>query len=146
MAMVLEGMPRDDAPVGVAIFNVSCRVSYPEDLREEVGVQVKFPVHDFPLVRIDIHDVPMRYRIGAVSAVLGRVLGPLTYKGRTMFGRSELPCGALPLIGIICHPLDRLAVSEVGHHVVALHGESILFIQLGDRGAGGDLVWGGGAD
>src|ERR1700746_1089960 len=101
MAMVLEGMPRDDAPVGVAIFNVSCRVSYPEGLREEVGVQVKFPVHDFPLLRIDIHDVPLRYRIGTVSAILGRVPGRFTHKGRAMFGRSELPCSALPLVGFI---------------------------------------------
>src|SRR5260370_41615180 len=139
--MLLEGTPREDAPVGVPILDVSAGVFYREGLREEVGVQVKFPAHDFPLLGIDVPDAPLRYRIGAVAAVLRRIFGRLTHKGRAMFGRGELPRGALPLVGVICRPLDRSAVGEVSHHVVALHGESFLVVDLGDWRAGGYLLW-----
>ena len=140
--MLLEGTPRDNTRVASPILMCPA-VSLSQRVREEVGVQVKFLVHDFPLLRIDIHDVPLRYRIGTVSAILGRVPGRFTHKGRAMFGRSELSCSALPLVGFIWSPLDRPAVREVSDHVVALHGESIFVIQLGNRRERGDLVWRG---
>src|SRR5712691_4084134 len=115
-----ESLLRIERLVAISRRYIPTLVQGPEVVREIVIVQIAFAIDDGPSRRIYVGNAVYRHSVGAITAVLRKVLlwvGPEPLHVR---GGSESIGHTFPAIGVLIHARGWLADSEVRHRVITL--------------------------
>src|SRR5258705_5387421 len=93
------GSPMQCRPVLVPTLNAARGIVQPFLLDSLAVVEIELALDDLPSFRIDAGSVALAHGVGAVPAVLRRILLGAGGEHISILGARELPRGAHPLVG-----------------------------------------------